>query len=105
MRSAGVVGRFIVGLALLGFGVENILFNRYIVARIAPWPPNDPSAQMIVGYATAAVFLASGIAFLTKRFVRPAGLASAALILGYSMVLHWRSRLRDRRGAGTGRMC
>jgi uncharacterized membrane protein YphA (DoxX/SURF4 family) len=89
MRSLDVAGRVIVGLALLGFGVENILFSRYIVARIAPWPPHDPSAQMIVGYATAAVFVASGIAFLTGRFVRPAGLASAALILGYSMVLHW----------------
>ena len=89
MRSSDVSGRFLVGLALLGFGVENILFSRYIVARIAPWPPNDPSAQMIVGYATAAVFVASGIAFLTGRFVRLAGLASAALILGYSIVLHW----------------
>src|SRR5262245_5226628 len=89
MRSSDVAGRFLVGLALLGFGVENILFNRYIVARIAPWPPNDPAAQMMVGYATAAVFVASGIALLTRRFVRTAGLASAALILGYSMVLHW----------------
>src|SRR5262245_10711548 len=74
MRSPDVAGRFIVGLALLGFGVENILFNRYIVARIAPWPPNDPSAQTIVAYATAAVFVASGIALLTGRFVRLAGL-------------------------------
>ena len=47
MRFADVGGRVIVGLALAGFGVENLLFKRYIVARIAPWPPDDPSAQMI----------------------------------------------------------
>ncbi len=34
------------------------------------------------------MFLASGAAFLTARFVRPAGLASAALMLGWMLVRH-----------------
>ena len=89
MRSTDRLGRLIVGLALVGFGVENILFGRYIVARIAPWPPDNPSAQMAVGVAGAVVFLASGIAMLVGRHVRAGGLAAAVLILAYSIVIHW----------------
>lgn len=81
------LGRLLVGAALLAFGVENVLFGRYIVARHAPWPA-DPSAQFLVACVTAAVLLASGAAFLTGRFVRLAGVASAALILGWALVLH-----------------
>jgi len=89
MQSTDRLGRFLVALALIGFGVENLLFGRYIVARIAPWPPDDQSAQMIVGAAGALVFLAGGVAMLMGRSVRLAGLASAVFILAYSMILHW----------------
>ena len=80
-------GRVAVGLALLGFGIENVLFGHYVVARAAPWP-EDPTAQFAVACATAAVFLASGAALLAGRVVRQAGLASAALILGWMLVRH-----------------
>ena len=50
--------------------------------------PPTPPAQFAVACVTAAVFLASGLAFLTGRFVRQAGLASAALILGWMLVRH-----------------
>jgi hypothetical protein len=33
------LGRLLVAIGLVGFGIENILFGRYIVARHAPWPP------------------------------------------------------------------
>ncbi len=89
MQSTDRLGRFVVALALIGFGVENLLFGRYIVARIAPWPPDDQSTQMIVGAAGALVFLAGGVAMLMGRGVRLAGLASAVFILAYSMILHW----------------
>jgi uncharacterized membrane protein len=81
------LGRVVIGLALLGFGSENILFGRYIVARMAPWPA-DPSARVIVGWITGAVFLAAGVALLRRRYVRTAGLTSAALIIGWSLATH-----------------
>jgi uncharacterized membrane protein len=86
MRHAAL-GRILVGLALLGFGVENILFGHYVVARAAPWPP-EPTVRFVVACVTAAVFLACGVALLADRFVRPAALASAALILAWSLTLH-----------------
>jgi hypothetical protein len=81
------LGRKVLGLALLGYGVENVLFGHYVVARAAPWPA-DPPAQFAVACVTAAVFLASGVALLTARFVRQSGLASATLILGWMLVRH-----------------
>ena len=80
-------GRVALALALLGFGIENVLFGHYVVARAAPWP-EDPTAQFAVACATAAVFLASSAALLAGRVVRQAGLASAALILGWMLVRH-----------------
>jgi hypothetical protein len=80
------LGRILLALALLGFGIENVLFGHYVVARAAPWPA-DPSMRFIVASVTAAVFLASGAAMLMGRFVREAGIASAALILGWMLIL------------------
>jgi uncharacterized membrane protein len=87
MFSRAALGRFLLGLALLGFGVENILFGRYIVARVAPWP-DDVAVRFAVACATGIVFLIAAIAFLTGRAVRLTGLVTAALILGWSMVRH-----------------
>jgi uncharacterized membrane protein YphA (DoxX/SURF4 family) len=81
------LGRIMMALGLLGFGAENILFGHYVVARAAPWP-DDQSMRFAVACVTAAVFLPSGLALLTGRFVRLAGLASGALILGWTLVLH-----------------
>jgi len=81
-------GRLIVGLGLLGFGIENVLFRHYVVARAAPWPA-DPSLRFAVACVTAAIFVATGAAFVSNRWLRPTGLASAALVLGWSLILHF----------------
>jgi hypothetical protein len=89
LHASGVagLGRILLALALLGFGVENVLFGHYVVARAAPWPA-DPSMRLLVASVTGAVFLASGAAMLMRRFVREAGIVSAALILGWMLILH-----------------
>lgn len=84
----GSLGRIILGTALLGFGIENLLFGHYVVARAAPWPA-DPALRFAVASVTAAVFLVCGAALVAGRFVRAAGLAAAALILGWSLALHY----------------
>lgn len=85
---AAALGRVIVACALIGFALENFFFRYYVVARATPWPA-DRSLRLALACAAAAVFLASGVVLLANRSVRVAGLASGALILGWSVILHF----------------
>jgi uncharacterized membrane protein YphA (DoxX/SURF4 family) len=84
----GLLGRWFFALALIGFGLENVAFGHYVVARAAPWPA-DPLAQHLVAYVTGAIFLGCAGAILAGRWTREAALEAAALILGWSLCLHW----------------
>ena len=90
----GLLGRLFVALALAGFGLENIAFGHYVVARAAPWPA-DPMARHLVAYVTGVIFLAcggtllAGLTGLAGRWTREAALQAAVLILGWSLCLHW----------------
>ena len=86
MRTLHGLGRIVFALALLGFGIENVLFGHYVVARAPAWPA-DPSMRFLIASVTGAVFLASGTAMLMGRFVREAGIATAALMLGWMIIL------------------
>jgi len=88
MPSVERFGRLFFALALIGFGLENIAFGHYVVARAAPWP-GDPLAQHLIAYVTATIFLASGGAILAGRWTCEAALEAAVLILGWSACLHW----------------
>jgi uncharacterized membrane protein YphA (DoxX/SURF4 family) len=87
-RTAAGRGRACLGLALIGFGVENVAFGHYVVARAAPWPA-DPLAQQLVAAVAAVIFLAAGAAILTGRWTRDAAVQAAVLIAGWSLCLHW----------------
>jgi uncharacterized membrane protein len=82
------IGRLFLAVALIGFGVENIAFGHYVVARAAPWPA-DPLQQQLTAYVTGVLFVAWGAAILAQRWVREAALQAAFLILAWSLCLHW----------------
>jgi uncharacterized membrane protein len=82
------LGPLFLALALVGFGVENVVFGHYVVARAAPWPA-DPLAQHLLAYVTGAIFLACGGAILAGRWVREAALEAAVLIAVWSACRHW----------------
>lgn len=88
VRTVAGLGRLFLGVALIGFGLENIAFGHYVVARAAPWPA-DPLPQHLFAYVTGALFLASGGAVVAGRWTREAALQAAVLILGCSLCLHW----------------
>ena len=88
MPPAERLGRLFFALALVGFGLENIVFGHYVVARAAPWPA-DPMQQRLVACVTGVLFVACGAAILARRWTREAALQAAALIIGWSLCLHW----------------
>ena len=88
MPSAERLGQLFLALALIGFGLENVVFGHYVVARAAPWP-SDPQPQHIVAYVTGILFLAWGGAIVAGRWTREAAIQAAVLILGWSLCLHW----------------
>jgi hypothetical protein len=45
MPSVPHLGRLFVALALAGFGLENIAFGHYVVARAAPWPASPAGGR------------------------------------------------------------
>ena len=72
MPSVERLGRLFFALALIGFGLENIAFGHYVVARAAPWPA-DPAQQHLIAYVTGVLFLASGGAILVGRWTPRGG--------------------------------
>ena len=88
MPPAARLGPLFFALALAGFGLENVVFGHYVVARAAPWPADAFQQQLIAG-VTGVLFLACGGAILAGRWTREAALQAAVLILGWSLCLHW----------------
>jgi len=88
MPPAERLGRLFFALALVGFGLENIVFGHYVVARATPWPA-DLAQRHLIAYVTGVLFVAAGGAILASRWTREAALQAAALILGWSLCLHW----------------
>jgi uncharacterized membrane protein len=88
VRQPAELGRLFFAIALVGFGVENLAFGHYVVARSAPWPP-DPLQQHLIAAVTGVLFLTHGGAILAGRWTREAAVQAAAIILGWSLCLHW----------------
>jgi uncharacterized membrane protein YphA (DoxX/SURF4 family) len=87
-RGPAGLGRLFLGLGLIGFAVENVLFGAYVVARATPWPA-DPAYAFLFACVTAALFAAGGLAVLSGRWVRELALEAAFLILVFSLAMHW----------------
>jgi uncharacterized membrane protein YphA (DoxX/SURF4 family) len=87
-RQPAELGRLFFAIALIGFGVENLVFGHYVVARSAPWPV-DPLQRQLIAAVTGVLFLGCGGAILAGRWTREAALQAAAIILGWSLCLHW----------------
>jgi uncharacterized membrane protein len=81
------LGRLVLGMAFICFGVENLLFGRYVIARVAPWP-DGPGIRYLVAFLTGMLFIFTGWAFILNQRVRSLGLTAALLVAGWSAVRH-----------------
>jgi uncharacterized membrane protein YphA (DoxX/SURF4 family) len=82
------LGRWFFGLGLVGFGVENLAFGYYVIARATPWPA-DARYALLYAIVTGMLLIAAGASVLTGRWTREFGLQAWFLILAHSFALHW----------------
>lgn len=81
------VGRTFFALALVGLGVEHFLFGTFVTGRAPAWPEGTAGGPLWA-YASGLVFIATGLAALSGRYVRNAALIAAALIGVWALARH-----------------
>jgi uncharacterized membrane protein len=80
------VGRSFLGIAMLGFGIEYFILDRF-VSGLAPVPPWTPGGR-IAAYVTGTLLVAAGACIAAGWQVRRAAGALAFLFVLSALVLH-----------------
>lgn len=81
------LGRLLVAIAFVAFGIEHFVFGQFVVGRAPAWPEGVPGG-LAWAWATGIVFIASGSAILAGWHARAAALVAAVLILGWALLRH-----------------
>jgi uncharacterized membrane protein len=81
------IGRILFALALIGLGVEHFIFGTFVTGRAPAWPEGTPGGPMWA-YLSGLVFIATGLAALTGRYMRSAALVAAAVIAVWALARH-----------------
>lgn len=81
------VGRVFFGVALVGFGIQQFLYGDFVAGRAPAWPSSMPG-RLAWAYASAVVFIISGVAIVIDKKARPAAVVVAAMIFGWAVLRH-----------------
>ncbi len=92
-------GRFVVGLALLAFGVANFVVGDFVAGRAPAWPAGVPG-QLPWAYLTGLVFIGAGLCIVTGRYAVRAALVAGALVLVWSFLRQLPLALLDHQFGG-----
>src|SRR5712675_1875101 len=88
-------GRSLFAVALIAFAIQQVIFGDFVPGRAPEWPAGVPG-RLVWAYGTAAIFAASGLAFLGRRWVREAALLTGAVIFGWAFLRNIPPALADR---------
>lgn len=94
------IGRTFFALALLGLGVEHIVFQEFVTGRAPPWPSGVPGQQLWTTGSGALVFLAA-VSLVMRRWGRQAMLGLALMVLVWALLRHLPIVARDALLAGS----
>jgi len=87
MRRLIPLGRTFLGIALIGWGIQNFIYHTFVLGRAPAWPTGWPG-EAVFAYVTGAFFVILGLAVLVKRSVAPLSLVAASLILIWALLRH-----------------
>jgi uncharacterized membrane protein len=79
------VGRFFVGLALIGLGAEHFVFHQFVTGRAPDWPAGVPGQSVWV-YGWGVVVMLVGLALLSRRWGRLAALGLGVLVFFWALL-------------------
>lgn len=86
-RGLVVAGRGLFGIALVGLGVEHVVFGEFVTGRAPAWPASIPGG-VAWAQVSGAVFVATGLAILHGRYARVAAILAASLIGSWALFRH-----------------
>lgn len=86
-RGLVVAGRSLFGIALVGLGVEHVVFGEFVTGRAPAWPASIPGG-VAWAQVSGAVFVATGLAILHGRYARVAAIVAASLIGSWALLRH-----------------
>jgi len=79
-------GRFLLALAITGFGVELLVYGQFVrgLPPVPPWTPVSPGVAYLVG----AVLVAAGVGMLTEAATHLSAMVVGAVFIFSAVVLH-----------------
>lgn len=84
MRRLIPLGRTFLGIALVGWGIQNFSYHTFVLGRAPAWPNGWPGESAFV-YPTGVFFAVAGLAAIANRAVRPMSLIGAAIVLVWAL--------------------
>lgn len=81
------VGRAFFAIALLGLGIDHVIFGEFVTGRAPAWPESLPGGPAWA-YLTGVVFVVIGLAILTGKQARAAAIVAGALVFLWALLRH-----------------
>ena len=81
------VGRVFFGVALIAFGIQQLLWGDFVPGRAPAWPAAMPG-RLAWASVSGAVLILGGAAIVAGRKVRAAGITVAAMIFLWALLRH-----------------
>lgn len=92
-------GRRLFAVAIIAFGVQQLLFGDFVPGRAPAWPA-AMAGRLVWAYGTAVAFMACGIAMIVGRRARQAAMLVAVLIAGWALSRNIPVALQDTQFGG-----
>ena len=88
MHKFASIGRIFFAIALIGLGIEHFVFEEFITGRAPKWPEGLLPGRVIWAYVSGGAVIVMGIAILTGKNARLAGILAGTLIFIWAFLRH-----------------